>query len=377
MAKDNKKELEICLDWLAFTTKYIPLDSVLYLLGIERENYYQGKYRAKGYENSMTYQDITVNYEGMNDNADTIHVVFSGMGCRYMEQVNENFSWQEFIQTFIKHVPQVKFTRIDLAIDDKRNKNNYSINQLIKKIKADEAVSKWKKVLVIEELLIEKGETTGQTLQFGSRQSEVMLRIYDKRLEQIKRAEVLPEDLRQAVKASCGPRWIRLELEFKKDKALVLANMIAQGQDLGNLAVGIMNHYVRFIDRSKSKDTNKARISTWEQWEKLIMETNKIQLLTPQKEKNLDRTFHFMSKQYKKVMAKNVLVFEHYGEINKIINQGRAELNELDYAEIKEYKEKRQIEFADLPNHVSGKLLEVASEKIFQRQKKKMLSNKG
>jgi phage replication initiation protein len=86
---------------------------------------------------------------------------------------------------------------------------------------------------IVSNLTRGTGATTGETMYFGSPQSQTLLRIYDKRLEmQSKERENWQE---------FGVRW---ELEFKQDRAQLCARALANldEADWKELRRGIASH---------------------------------------------------------------------------------------------------------------------------------------
>ena len=90
----------------------------------------------------------------------------------------------------------------------------------------------------------------GVTVYFGSRVSDCFVRFYDKRQERIAAGDDDP-----------GP-WLRLEYEFKRDKADKVARLIV-AQSWDTLA-GIMLGYITFRDPVES-DSNRRRwpVAAW------------------------------------------------------------------------------------------------------------------
>jgi phage replication initiation protein len=97
---------------------------------------------------------------------------------------------------------------------------------------------------IVSNLTHGTGATTGETMYFGSPQSQTLLRIYDKRLElQSKGQENWQE---------YGTRW---ELELKKDRAEQCARALAtlDEADWKELVIGLLRSYVDF--RQITKET--------------------------------------------------------------------------------------------------------------------------
>lgn len=77
-------------------------------------------------------------------------------------------------------------TRFDLAVDD-HGARYFTVEDLRGFLDRQDVVSKFRTYRDVYESTF-TNESTGHTLYFGSRQSEVMLRVYDKQLQQNQKA---------------------------------------------------------------------------------------------------------------------------------------------------------------------------------------------
>ena len=102
---------------------------------------------------------------------------------------------------------------MDVALDDRAA--GVSIAQVKQAVDAGQAVTRSQKFQVLAGSSLRAGTSTGDTLYFGSRESQTMLRVYDKRLE-------LEQKGREEAK-DYGVRW---ELELKKDRAQACAKAL-------------------------------------------------------------------------------------------------------------------------------------------------------
>jgi DNA relaxase NicK len=100
-----------------------------------------------------------------------------------------------------------------VALDDREA--TVAVETVRLAVEAGQVVSRSKQFKVIQASNHRNGVRTGETLYFGSRESQSMLRVYDKRLELQAKGR---EDA-----ASYGVRW---EMEFKQDRAQACAKAL-------------------------------------------------------------------------------------------------------------------------------------------------------
>lgn len=123
-------------------------------------------------------------------------------------------------------------------------------------------------------------EDTGKSTTFGSRASEILIRIYDKAAER---------------GYTDGRHWVRVELQLRRDRALAFLNDPAQ---LGDRFRGVLANYLRFIDEPLGDDTNRWRWPMKSYWEQLLAGVKRIVLFTqPGAEYNMINVENFVFKQ--------------------------------------------------------------------------------
>lgn len=289
-------KLEVCIDWLGFTLfAYSSPYDVLSYMGLCSGDFSVGN-GSNGYKCSLrhNFYPITVLYDGREDMG--IHVNISGSAISYaLEAYAETIKiptpfgsyaieWSEetMMVRYLKHIAEMaKFTRIDLAIDDK-GCNYYSVNDVREICDSDRCMTRFRKYRPEYERSF-NGSITGNTLYIGKRQSEIFLRIYDKRLEQI-----------QKTKKDCGFDWVRWELELKKDRANMAVNYLLSGKALGTVAIGILSNYFRIV----IKDSNNiTRCSTDPLWDAFVENVEKLRLTVNRVEKSLESKKEWIVKQ--------------------------------------------------------------------------------
>jgi phage replication initiation protein len=173
---------------------------------------------------------------------------------------------------------QGKFTRIDLAIDDKDGR--LDLNEIGRKLEEGEVQTRFKKFKPwLPETEI--GQKIGQYSGFsvGSRQSESFIRIYDKRLESEKKGIVdLPDS------------WVRVELETKGGRAVALGERIIKELKAGTIGRFVPNLIWGLLDFKEPSrvDGNKSRWETSEWWAVFLGTLEKERITLPTFEKDIE-----------------------------------------------------------------------------------------
>lgn len=242
----------ITIDWLQFTTNsknYV--NTIIQLLQLDVNTFTELEKGKLGYKRQLHNEGIFVLFEG-NENMN-VHVIITGQGCK-------NYSIDNNLLELIGRLNEkdCKATRIDLAIDDKSG-DIIDMLKIRKDIKRANVVSKWKTSLEYIKRNLKDGQVIGNTINVGSRQSEIFLRIYDKSKEQ-----------------GLHGKWTRMELEIKGKKAVLLQKKI-NTENVGFLATSLINNYIRIVEPHPT-DTNKSRWKTKEYWKKIIETTEKTRL---------------------------------------------------------------------------------------------------
>ena len=110
---------------------------------------------------------------------------------------------------------------------------------------AGQAVTRSQRFQVIAGSSLRDGSCTGDTLYFGSRESQTMLRVYDKRLE-----------LEQKGRAEAKEHGVRWELELKQNRAQAFAKALLTlpPEDWREFLVGVLRSYVDFRETSRDEE---------------------------------------------------------------------------------------------------------------------------
>lgn len=299
--------LHVSIDWLGFTFFHLSLLEVFDLLGCLPEDFSHTGCGRNGYRScyKMNGCSAVVLCEGNSDMG--IHVeIPSGalsevlrrfiqdnmIDCPFGGEVpNIPFDSTVFIE-FLRTMSQygASFTRIDLAVDD-MGQNYFSIADVAQLLEEGSYLSQFRKFNKIQSHLTD-GTETGYTINMGSRESEVFLRVYDKKLEQIEKAHLHPEIL---------PLWVRWELEIKGDKAGIVVKEFLSGNNLGSVTMGILSRYVRFI---LPVDSNKSRCPLLPEWERFVQAVEPLKLSVKPDPPSIERSIKYASKQFPRTLSK-------------------------------------------------------------------------
>lgn len=316
-----QNQLVASIDWIAFTSTIISNAREMFdFLGYPEADFqllpkgsngYTKVYRLKSYP-------VSVMAEG---NADMgVHVVISGSAVQDVLQHYQNtitgttpfgadaVEFTDFNNTvmieFLRDVKRIGWlTRLDLAVDD-LGSNYFSVEDIRQYLGAGDVVSKFRTYRDIYESTL-AGENTGHTVYLGSRQSEVMLRIYDKMLEQNQKAMEEKDKLQDP--------WVRWELELKNDRANIAADFLIQRKSLGEIITEILNNYVRIIIPD---DSNRSRCSIHPLWEKFVNTIKKLALYVVDASKTIEQKRNWFIRQCLPTLAG--LIISDFGSFDLI-----------------------------------------------------------
>lgn len=309
----RKNGLVCCVDWLSFTdVANTDIQASLSEFGFALEEFVLAEKGASGYKKMLLHRGSTLRvlYDG-NENMG-IHYDFSGSSikelfCHFNDfivphtpfgpDLNMDINILRELLSRIKQVGHV--TRLDLAIDDKVCPY-FTLPELQNILEQQRFISKFRTWQLVKDCTT-TNQLIGATIYLGSRRSDIMLRVYDKQLEQIAKgvedADAIP--------------WVRWELELKNEYANVALVDLLNGVDVGSLVFGILSNYFRIIIFD---DSNKSRCSMDEKWKQFIDEVSKIQLFVIQEPPTLLDKRDWVMKQVAPTITG--LILADYGDIS-------------------------------------------------------------
>ena len=178
-----------------------------------------------------------------------IHVDLSGglVSALTLDRIRVLLQWL--------HAQQGHVTRIDCALDDRAG--TVPVFTVREAVSAGQCVTRAAQVKhIVANLTHGTGATTGETLYFGSPQSQTLLRIYDKRLEL--------QSKEQANWEEYGTRW---ELEFKKDRAQQCARALAtlDEADWKEFVIGLRRSvdFLHIMKDAEDEEQYRAPVLEW------------------------------------------------------------------------------------------------------------------
>ncbi len=276
------------IDWLAFTVPDASIEEVCKVVGGE---WFESETGFRGYPicwmSVQGKQGVGKIGTGAPRRLREVHVDLSaGIVSSWGEDtVKTVLQW---VFTHGGHV-----TRLDIALDDREA--SVSIAQIKQAVDAGHAVTRSEKFQAVSASSLRRGESTGETLYFGSRESHTMLRIYDKRLE---RQQKGCEDW-----DTYGVRW---ELEFKKERAQACAKALLylDQEDCRSFLVGVLRSYVDFRETRRDAtawEKYRAPLLCW--WATLTEGFRKCRLAVEQIQQTIDEVKQWMARSIGPLLA--------------------------------------------------------------------------
>ncbi|MBU4643159.1 replication initiation factor domain-containing protein, partial [Bacillus toyonensis] len=327
--------LRACIDWVQVTFKDISTEYlVTRILGLDFARFNDLEVGQYGYRRCLMYGNIMIYYDGRPDMG--IHLQMSGQGCRQYESYDVKV-WSELFRAVFYH--KSKFSRLDVAIDD--FKPYFEIPKLIEKIKNRELVSKFKDATRIEKIDIESGESKGNTIYYGSPQSRIQIRMYEKDLERAGKGFELEEGIEA---------WNRTEIQARNERAQKIAGIIASNEngdeEIGQVVRGILSCYLDFKD--SGKDSNRSRWKTSEFWESFLGGVQKLRLTDIAPDRTVERSLTWVDNQVTPTLAMLALTFDEDVEVvHELIKDGVGRLTDKEYKMIEAFREKK-LQFNDV-----------------------------
>lgn len=298
-----KNGLGVTVDWLAYTLTGIDdIDDAISMLGYTRMDFDKMEHGARGYKKMVKLNGYSV-YIMYDGNADMgIHIDISGSAVgeiitSFSQTLRVSTPWgtgfeKDFDTTFLMELlKRIRrsghITRLDLAIDDYGGRY-FSTDDLVRHYFDDEIICKFRNLQNVEQSEI-SGQKTGHTLYFGSRRSDIFLRVYDKQLEQNRKSD-----------HKDSTPWVRWELELKGDRATAVADNILSGTELGLISMGVLGNYFRIINHDNQ---NRSRCSVNAVWKDFIDGISGLKLYLAREEKDIEQKKQWLKSQVMPTLA--------------------------------------------------------------------------
>jgi len=302
----------ILLDWVAFTLPYG--SDIFAVLRIPATDWGSIPSRVLGYTQMFTYGEMRVYTSDREDMG--VHCELSGSACRAYEFFLDG-GWIDLIKRVRESSGH--FSRIDLAIDD--FDGLFKLNEIREKVQNGEVVSLFRRGRILKEYSLGFEDNLGETIYFGSTQSRIRIRMYDKAIEHLikdqnsresdaimkESSDKVPRKLRQELKQcreemyrqerlNCHQDWIRTEIQGRDERAESIANHIISDLEIGGIVFGILKHYLNFVDKNLN-DSNKSRWEVSVFWRKFLGEVEKIKLTTAKQKRTIKQIKDWIIRQ--------------------------------------------------------------------------------
>lgn len=322
-----ENDLVPCVDWVQVTFKSVQKEQVLTeVLQLPESLFLEIDHGQYMYTRQIRFGDIVVLYDGMTDGMG-VHLKMSGQGCRQLDYYlkNQGRTWKDFFNSCFSF--DVNFTRLDVSIDD--FKGYFKISNLVKKVKKDEVVSKFRSAYQIEKMKIDGGVSQGISVYFGSPSSKVRFRFYEKNYEQADKRKVDVEEI---------GFWNRYECQLRDSNATRCAEELAKSHDISYVIRSVMNNYIRFVVKD-DKDSNKWRWQVWRPWKKFIDDCEKLSLYVKPELKSIGDIKKWLEKSVSPSLALIDFVSDEMGTdlIDELINIGKEKLTDKHILVLREF----------------------------------------
>lgn len=211
-----------------------------------------------------------------------------GQGSRQFEGLLEaqDRGWYDFFLECIRE--GCVFKRVDLAVNDVRG--ILDIPELTEKCNNEECISKFRSFKSYRSgELVRRDEKVGMgyTLYIGSLKSDIYFCAYEKDYEQYMKKDIPIEEV---------PIKNRFEIRLMNERAENAVEDLLTYRDAEHTAFGIINHYVRFVDRDDTKPREDWEVN--DRWAWFLGEDREKVKLTNQPEPyTFRRTMNWLSHQ--------------------------------------------------------------------------------
>lgn len=292
-----KRTNQALIDWVEWTEHEVSVEAVCTSVG---EDWIEGERGALGYRRSrISAGKVVVLYDGQPRMG--VHVRVSGSACRALEASGFVTDWSPFLSSLL--VGGRSITRLDVALDDRTGR--VTVERCYAALKVGCLVRKFRTASALE-IVDGGGGTESRTLYFGSRQSALCARIYDKALE----------------RGEAGP-WTRVELQARDDRGVALARLLVV-QDLPERARalgGLLLYYLDF--KTAGRDSNRSRWVTASWWSEFVRTSVKRKLaLDPKPPPTAEEAIAALVRQYGPLLAALVDVVG-YGPVVEAVEGSR------------------------------------------------------
>lgn len=264
------------VDWLAFTINFegnegdkrYDDENILKVLKFDKEDFEEipGRYF---YNSGKTYNQYLNIYwndptkEIHRNSSRTMNVQFTGQGCIELVERFNNKPIEVF-KAIRKYNNEIKFTRIDIALDD--NEETVPFSKIENKLKNGHYRSIKKTYNIVSKSNVHQ-EVKSKTIYIGNHRSDngakgnVYLRMYDKKAQYEDKNLIPPEEYRN--------HWQRYEIVYTKKHAQKLAEKLSKGESVETIFKKSLRRLLELLVPSKT-ESNKSRWEVAKFWEDFL-----------------------------------------------------------------------------------------------------------
>lgn len=359
MSRKIDYRLEGSIDWLKIRFKTLDYESVIReVLQMEISDFYDSEKTFYGYQDMVTYGNIRVLFSHDDKKIEEGTLIeFTGLSCREFELVlmHQKREWWEFLASAISFAEKyrnhrelddfISFNRLDLALDElyREDGENIDLHDFKARIYSNDIkVNVVNGIHFTEGLKRVKGRwvNEGLTIYFGSRQSDVYIRFYQK-------------DYEQALKLNTTPDYInhvyglknRYEIELHGSKAMQVVMDYIAGMEFGEIGVKILNKYFEVYNEDGSLDLL---------WQELVGLTGGYKFVTKPRRYDYSRSKKWVHKSVSGTLL--LMQFEAYLKKRDLIGEVVEEANFSEKQEkvARLMAEKYKVDYDEVLEHVKG-----------------------
>lgn len=218
----------VLIDWLSFTVRNRTYEEVIDLLGFDISCFVTADHSFYGYKDRLYFDGVNILWNGRTESAGVL-VEMSGQGCRCFE----SYGLKDFMKLFEVLSADniiVNYTRLDIAYDD--FDGILPLQNLVLDTLNQNYVSRsrnWECIL----------SSKGTTINHGSDQSNIKIRIYDKKAERSR------EDIEH---------WVRCELQIRRENVQGMIDLLLNPLlDIRECYFSVLNNYLRYIEHTDAE----------------------------------------------------------------------------------------------------------------------------
>lgn len=299
---------KIIIDWLQFTLlRDDGLQVVFRILRLNPSDFERLDKGGLGYKDQLINNNVRIYFNGNLGMG--VNTSISGKGCRYMESQGINL-WSLVFR--LARSARINITRLDLALDT----DIKLIDKIRASIDSKKYISKSRSISYI--CKSGKDSTRTETIYIGSRSSDLMIRIYDKAIEQ----GLEEQD------------WERWEIVLKKAKIIEAIPLLKK--DISQTFRDILYTYFRPLKKVES-NKSRSKVESW--YLKFLGKVEKVSLYRDPAQKTIEDKWAWVEKQVAPTLALLSLAFENTDFLAGIAQGNVDRIKQKDLNLIKKYKE--------------------------------------